>query len=91
EDAGLGQLDVHFDPMSLSEEEEDAPGFFSKVFTLNGLLFSDDERRSYQIRLQLLQLGDYVEVLAVPGEDAGIAEGKAAAEALMRFLRNTIA
>lgn len=91
EDSSLGQIDISFDPLSLSEEDEEAPGFFSKVFTLNGLLFRGDERRSYQIRLQLLQLGDYVEVLAVPGQDAGVAEGRTAAEALMRFLRNRIA
>lgn len=93
EDSGLGLIDINFDPASISDDEDadDGPGLFSKVFTLNGLLWQGDGDQTYRLRLQLLQSGDVVEVLAVPHEDTGMTEGRAAAEALMRFLRSTIA
>lgn len=92
DDFSLGVIDVEFDPAQLEESEDDeGPGFFTRVFTLNGLFSGDKGRRSYPLRLQLLQSGDVVEVLAVPHEGVGREEGREAVRALMRFLRNTIA
>lgn len=93
EDSALGLIDVSFDPTAISEEGEEAegPGLFSRVLSLNGLLSGDERSGTFQLRLQLLQSGAVVEVLAVPHEGTAIDEGRAAARALMRLLRNTIA
>ena len=92
EDAGLGLIDLRFDPSAIDEDgEDDGPGLFGRILSLNGLLYGDDTAGEYQLRLQLLQSGDVVEVLAVPHEGTAVEAGRAAAHALMRLLRNTIA
>lgn len=92
DDFALGLIDVEFDPLKLeSDEDSEGPGVIKRVFTLNGLFSGDRGRRSYPLRLQLLQSGDVVEVLAVPHEGASREEGREAVQALMRFLRNAIA
>jgi outer membrane protein assembly factor BamC len=91
EDQGLGVIDVRFDPnVQLMEEEEEGPGFFKRMVTLNGRLGKADTGGTYLLRLQLLQSGEHVEVLAVPYQEAGSAAGTDAANTLVRLLRNRI-
>lgn len=93
EDAELGVFDLAFDPDMLTdeEEEEEGPGFFTRLITLNGAFGGKDEAVSYRIRLQLLGTGEVVEILAVPFEENRSAAADDAVSSLMQFLRNTIA
>lgn len=92
EDAALGIIDISFDPEAqLADEEEEKPGFFKRLITLNGLFSREKGGRSVQIRLQLLPSGEFVEVLAVPYQEAESAESTEAVSTFMRLLRNTIA
>jgi uncharacterized lipoprotein len=76
-----------YDPEAAEENE---PGFFKKVFTLNGLLGGGDDLQTFVLRVQLLRAGDTVEVLATPiAGDTD--EGKAAGKNLLEMLRSTIA
>lgn len=92
EDSALGLLVVDFDPAVLEQsDEDDEPGFFTKVFTLGGVFSRNDEAQIYPIRLQLLETGGVVEVLAVPVDADPDAATQEAVQALMRLIRNTIA
>lgn len=92
EDVGLGTMLVDFDPAVLvQDDEEDEPGFFTKVITLGGVFSGDDGARTYPIRLQLLETGGVVEVLALPADGASDEATREAVQALMRHIRNTIA
>jgi outer membrane protein assembly factor BamC len=91
EDSASGLLVVAFDPLAATQDEEDEPGFFSKVFTLGGLLSRTPENREYPIRLQLLEVQGVVEVLAVPVDSNPDAATRSAVQSLMRLIKNTIA
>lgn len=92
EDIALGQLIVDFDPSVLEQtEEEEEPGFFSRVVTLGGLFSREDKARIFPIRLQLRETQGAVEVLAVPVDSSPDAAMRDAVQTLMRHIRNTIA
>lgn len=92
EDSALGLLVVDFDPAVLERsDEEDEPGFFTKVVTLGGIFSGGDETRVFPIRLQMLDTQGVVEVLAVPVDESPDEATREAVQALMRLIRNTIA
>ncbi|GEM_PF-21729 len=93
EDSALGIIDINFDPDArLADEEEEKPGFFKRLITLNGIFSREEGSRSVKVRLQLMPSGEYVEVLAVPHEEeTETAETTEAVNTFMRLLRNTIA
>lgn len=92
EDSASGLLVVEFDPAVLEPaDEDDEPGFFTKVITLGGLFSRSAEVQVFPIRLQILESGSTVEVLAVPVDDNPDTATREAVQALMRLIRNTIA
>jgi len=92
EDSGLGLLIVDFDPAVLEQtDEDDEPGFFTKVVTLGGLFSRNSAALHFPIRLQLLESQGTVEVLAVPVDEDPDAATQEAVQSLMRLIRNTIA
>jgi outer membrane protein assembly factor BamC len=92
QDVAQGIYDVAYmpgyDPEAAEEEE---PGFFKKVFTLNGLFSGDDDLQTFNLRVQLLRTGETVEVLATPATGGEDEEGKEAGNNLLEMLRNTVA
>ena len=74
-------------------EEEEEPGFFSKLVTLNGLFSRDEGAVYYPLKIQLLDLGDSVEVLVESTELLPVVneESSEAASSLLQLIRNTIA
>lgn len=91
EDVAAGIMVVDFDPLAALQDEEDEPGFFKKVVTLGGVIGGGDEARRYPIRLQLLDTGGVVEVLALPVQDNADSATREAVQTLMRLIKNTIA
>jgi len=92
EDLALGIIEVAFDPLALEQDEEaEAPGFFTKVFTLGGIFSRNKEAPVFPIRLQLQETSGVVEVLAVPVDADADAATREAVQTLMRWIKNTIA
>ena len=76
-----------------STEEEDEPGFFKKVVTLNGLFNRKDPPRFYPLKIQVLEINGEVEVLVeslelLPQPTADTSEAEIS---LLRLIRNNIA
>lgn len=91
QDVAQGVYEVSYVPgYDPNAEEEDEPGFFKKLVTLNGLFGGGDKLEPVVLRVQLLRTGDAVEVLAAP-TTGDSEEGKAAGNNLLQMLRNTIA
>jgi outer membrane protein assembly factor BamC len=91
QDADAGVYDVRYVPGSgdAAADEEEEPGFFKKVVTLNGLFSGkEDESQAFPFRVQVQDGIPAVNVRIVP--DAG-AEAAEAARELLRLIRNTIA
>jgi outer membrane protein assembly factor BamC len=92
ESSAQGLLVLDFDPSVLEQtDEEDEPGFFTKVVTLGGIFSGNDEARVFPIRLQLMETQGAVEVFAVPVDADPDAATQEAVQTLMRLIRNTIA
>jgi len=92
EDSAVGLLVADFDPSVLEQsDEDDEPGFFTKVVTLGGLFSRNDDAQIFPIRLQMLETQGTVEVLAMPVNENPDAATQEAVQALMRLIRNTIA
>lgn len=92
ESSAEGLLVLDFDPSVLEQtEEDDEPGFFTKVVTLGGIVSGDDDAQVFPIRLQLRETQGTVEVLAVPVDTDPDAATQEAVQTLMRLIRNTIA
>lgn len=94
EDIAEGVYEVEY--VIGGEDEEEKPGFFKRVFTLNGMFSREEPPQYYPLKIQLINLGDRVEVLVEsleqqPLSPAGQEEQQAAAAALLRLLRNNIA
>jgi outer membrane protein assembly factor BamC len=89
QDAGQGVYEVQFIPGS-EEQLEDEPGFFKKVFTLGGIFSREEDLPAYRLRVQVLDWETAAEVQVSPIEPSG-GDGREAAGALLRLIRNTIA
>ena len=89
QDLGIIEVDYVID----SGEEEEEPGLFRKVITLNGIFSREDRNRYYPLRIQLIDLDGQVEVLIDSQELLPVVqEGQEDAEsALLRLIRNYIA
>jgi len=88
-DQGLIEVDYIINP----ESEEDKPGFFKRVATFNGILSRKEDVRSFQLKIQLFDLGDEVEVLVESLEllPQPTLEDQDAAASLLKLIRNSIA
>lgn len=73
--------------------EEDKPGFFKRVITLNGIFSGDDTPQVYPLKIQMLEVDGKVEVLIDSLQPAPVqTEGQDdAAKALLELIRNNIA
>jgi outer membrane protein assembly factor BamC len=87
----LGVYEVDY--VITSDDEEDEPGFFKKVVTLNGLFNRSEPARYYPLKIQLLELNGEVEVLVeslelLPQPTGEISEAETS---LLRLIRNNLA
>jgi len=87
----LGIIEVDY--VINSGEEEEEPGFFKKVITLNGIFSREDPSSYFPLRIQLIDLDGEVEVLIESQELLPVViEGQQDAEnSLLRLIRNFIA
>ena len=75
------------------ESDEEEPGFFKKVVTLNGLFSKKEQGTFYQLKVQLLDLNGEVEVIVeslelLPQQSEDLREAE---NSLLRLIRNNIA
>lgn len=92
QDISQGVFDVVYTPgLQEAAEAEEEAGFFRKVWTLGGLLGGSNRLPSYNLRLQVLNTGGVVEVLAAPLAPIGGDTASEAGNSLLELLRNTIA
>lgn len=75
------------------DDEEDKPGFFKRVITLNGLFSREEAARSFQLKIQVFNLDGAVEVEVESLEPLPqpTLEDRDAAASLLRLIRNSIA
>lgn len=73
--------------------DEDEPGFFTRVFTLNGVFSNDDQPTVYPLKIQVLDLDGQVEVIVEPlgPQPQPVEATREAEDSLLRLIRNTIA
>lgn len=97
QDAAEGLYEVRYAPGSEDAEVEEEPGFFKKVFTLNGLFSGDDTLPAFPLRVQIQPANSAVDVrvqsdpsVAAP-EDTTDEDAAAAEQALLNLIRTTIA
>jgi len=76
-----------------SADEEDEPGFFTKVVTLYGLFNRSDPQQFYPLKIQLLELNGEVEVLVESLEllPQPSGESSEAETSLLQLIRNNLA
>jgi outer membrane protein assembly factor BamC len=88
----IGMYEVLYTP-GTGEEEEEEPGFFRKVFTLNGLFSDDDNTQSLPFRVEVLEVsgGADVRVRPISPINSNSPEMLEAGKTLLRLIRNTIA
>lgn len=91
QESATGLYEVSYTPGSEDESTEEEPGFFKKVFTLNGIFSGDDESEAQALRIELKQSGSVIEVRILPIQPAPGDETRDAQRRLMEVLRNTIA
>lgn len=94
ENAEIGMYEVLYTPGSGEEEEEDEPGFFMKVITLNGLFGGDDDNAgALPFRVEVLDVtgGADVRVSPIGPLNANSPEMLEAGKALLQLIRKTIA
>lgn len=91
QDVGQGTYDIVYTPGLKPADDEEEEGFFHKVWTLGGLFSGGNDLPSYNLRLQLLNAGDTIEVLAAPIAPVEGEAARAAGNSLIELLRNTIA
>lgn len=87
---------VEVDYVIGGNEDEDKPGFFKRVVTLNGVFSKGEDVDYYPLRILVLDLDDATEIIVEPLEDSSgdaerAAELRAAAQSLLNLIRNTIA
>ena len=76
-----------------SETDEEEPGLFSKIFTLNGVFSKEDRQDIFPLQIQVLDLDGEVEVIiesinATQQQSESLIEAESS---LLRLLRNNIA
>ena len=86
---GVYEVDYVINP----ESDEEEPGFFKKVVTLNGLFSKKEQGTFYQLKVQLLDLNGEVEVIVeslelLPQQSEDLREAE---NSLLRLIRNNIA
>jgi outer membrane protein assembly factor BamC len=91
QDTNQGVFDVVYVPGRIPAGEQEKPGFFRRLWTLNGLFGSGDDLPAFTLQLRLLRAGDTVEVLAVPVIPSTEGSVQGAGNSLLELLRNTIA
>ncbi|HWK55097.1 MAG TPA: outer membrane protein assembly factor BamC [Hyphomicrobiales bacterium] len=84
-----GVYEVTYVPGSEDDDELEEPGFFKRVFTLNGLFSSNENREPVPLKVQLQRSANGIEVRVEP--TAGGPQSQDAAERLLQLIRNTIA
>lgn len=90
QDASQGLLEVRYTPGLDALVEEESPGLFTRVFTLNGLLGGGGDLQTYQLQVRLRSSGTTVEVdVSAPEDNPDGAEE--AGQALLRLIHSTIA
>ena len=87
----LGVYEVDY--VITSDDEEDEPGFFTKIVTLNGLFNRSDPPQFYPLKIQLLELNGEVEVLVESLEllPQPSGESSEAENSLLQLIRNNLA
>jgi len=94
EDSEIGMYEVLYVPGSGDEEEEDGPGFFKKLITLNGLFGGDDANDgALPFRIEVLEVdgGADVRVSPIGPFNANSPEVLEAGKTLLQLIRKTIA
>ena len=94
ENADVGMYEVLYTPGGEDAEEEEEPGFFRKLVTLNGLFGSDeDESQALPFRVEVLEVngGADVRVQPIGPVRTVTTEMQEAGKTLLRLIRNTIA
>jgi outer membrane protein assembly factor BamC len=89
----IGMYEVLYVP-GTGEEEEEEPGFLTKVITLNGLIGGDDDNEgAMQFRIEVLEVsgGADVRVSPIGPLNANSPEMLEAAKSLLQLIRKTIA
>ncbi|MEY4643118.1 MAG: hypothetical protein RLZZ227_3112 [Pseudomonadota bacterium] len=88
ENADIGMYEVLYAPGS--EEEEEEPGFFKKLVTLNGLIGGEAEVQAFPFRVEVLEVSGGADVRIRP-ISTNAPDAVEAGKALLRLIRNTIA
>jgi len=91
QDPGQGLFEVRYTPGLDAVVEEEAPGLFTRVFTLNGLLGGGNDLQSYQLQVRLRSTGNTVEVEVSTPQDDADEEAEEAGQALLHLIHSTIA
>ena len=84
-----GVYQVTYVPGSEDIDELEEPGFFKRVFTLNGVFSSDETPQPVPLQIRLQRGADSVEVRVEPTADGP--QSQEAADRLLQLIRNTIA
>jgi uncharacterized lipoprotein len=91
QDSETGVFEVDF--VIPREEEEEKPGFFRKVVTLNGIFSSEEPEQFYPMKIRVLDLNGEVEVI-IESLQEGPAEvdgEEDPAKVLLQVIRTNIA
>lgn len=95
ENAGIGMYEVLYEPGSENDEEDEEPGFFRKLITLNGLFSRSDDNASQALpfRIEVLEVsgGADVRVRPIGPVRTETTDMQEAGKMLLRLIRNTIA
>lgn len=94
ENDDVGMYEVLYTPGSENAEEEEEPGFFRKLITLNGLFSrDDDENQALPFRVEVLEVngGADVRVRPIGPVRTETTDMQEAGKMLLRLIRNTIA
>ena len=86
-----GIYEILYTPGSEEDVEEEEPGFFKKVFTLNGIFSKEDVPVAQALRVELKPSGSVIEVRILPVQGESEEDTRDAQNRLMTVLRNTIA
>jgi len=89
QDAEAGVIETDY-VIATGIDEEEEPGFFKKVITLNGAFSREEGPRYFPLRILVLDLGDEVEVIVETLEPQASQETREAESSLLNLIRNYI-